>query len=74
MLRLAARAAKILAVLLVALACAAVALHWGAGVTVRLDGSGMPQLVRERAPEDLARAIEADRARGNAASGTSVAR
>jgi outer membrane protein assembly factor BamB len=68
LLRLAARVARILVVLIVALAAAAAALHWGAGVTVRLDGSGMPHLVRERAPEELARAIEADRARREAAS------
>lgn len=62
MLRLAALAAKTLGVLLLVLALVAAVGHWGYGLTVRLDGSGMPTLVRERAPEDLARAIEADRA------------
>ncbi|MGH9348600.1 MAG: PQQ-binding-like beta-propeller repeat protein [Vicinamibacterales bacterium] len=57
-----ARVARIAAVVLLAFAAAAAALYWGAGVDVRLDGSGIPRIVREPPAADIARAVESHRA------------
>ena len=61
------RVAKIAAVVALAVAATAAVLHWGVGITVRLDGSGMPHLVREARARDVALAVESHRARQSAA-------
>jgi outer membrane protein assembly factor BamB len=44
------------------LAVAAAILHWGVGIQLRLDGTGMPWLAKVRSPDDQAQAIESHRA------------
>ena len=53
--------AALVAVVALLLATAAV-LHWAFGIDLRLDGSGLPRLVRETRPEEIASAVEAHRA------------
>lgn len=55
------RVAKIAAATVAIVAATAAVLHWAVGVTVRLDGSGRPWLVRD-APARRARAVESHRA------------
>jgi outer membrane protein assembly factor BamB len=60
--RVATRLVKIVVVAVLVVAATAAVLRWVVGIDVRLDGSGMPRLVRQRAPDDAARAIESHRA------------
>jgi outer membrane protein assembly factor BamB len=61
-MRILRRLLKLAVVLVVAGAATAAVLHWVVGVTVRLDGSGIPRLVRETRPAEIAARVESHRA------------
>jgi outer membrane protein assembly factor BamB len=61
-MRLLFRLAKLLAVVVLALGATAAVLHWMIGVTIRMDGSGVPRIVREAPAPEIAARVETHRA------------
>jgi outer membrane protein assembly factor BamB len=61
-MRVLKRVLQFVAVALAAAAVVAAALHWMFGYDLRLDGSGMPRIVREASPESIAATVESHRA------------
>ena len=56
------RLAKVTAAVVLLLVATAAVLHWVVGVTIRLDGSGAPRVVREAPPSAVASRVESHRA------------